>query len=172
MRIGNGTPAAKLYVYQTATADAFRVNQSGTGVIAEFRTASKDILMVYTDGVVINEDVEAYDTRIEGDGDANLLFCDASAEMVGIGTNYPGSKLYVYNATSAEDGFIVNNYSSGAVADFRASGASKVTISTTGYQTNKLGMVINDDGGDSDTRIEGDTDENLIYVDAGNDRVS
>jgi len=33
------------------------------------------------------------------------------------------------------------------------------------------GMVINEGGGDNDTRIEGDTDANLFYVDAGNDRI-
>jgi hypothetical protein len=33
------------------------------------------------------------------------------------------------------------------------------------------GLVINQSGADSDTRIEGDTDTNLVVVDAGNDRV-
>ena len=32
-------------------------------------------------------------------------------------------------------------------------------------------VVINEGGGDYDTRIEGDTEENLFYVDAGNNRV-
>lgn len=33
------------------------------------------------------------------------------------------------------------------------------------------GITINDAGADVDSRIEGDTDANLVYVDAGNDRV-
>lgn len=33
------------------------------------------------------------------------------------------------------------------------------------------GIVINEGGNDSDTRIEGSTDENLVYIDAGNNRV-
>ena len=33
------------------------------------------------------------------------------------------------------------------------------------------GYVINEDGTDDDSRIEGDTNANLLYVDAGNDRV-
>ncbi len=32
-------------------------------------------------------------------------------------------------------------------------------------------IIINEDGDDADSRIEGDTDANLVYVDAGNDRV-
>lgn len=46
-------------------------------------------------GVVFNENGAAYDTRIEGDTDVNLLFVDASADNVGIGTATPGSKLTV-----------------------------------------------------------------------------
>lgn len=33
------------------------------------------------------------------------------------------------------------------------------------------GVIINEGGGDNDTRIEGDTDANLLCIDAGNDRV-
>jgi len=33
------------------------------------------------------------------------------------------------------------------------------------------GLTVNEGGNDSDTRIEGDTDANLVRVDAGNDRV-
>ena len=49
-------------------------------------------------------------------------------------------------------------------------------VTTTGTPTfNSLtvtgSVVINEGGGDNDTRIEGDTEQNLFYVDAGNDRV-
>ena len=49
-------------------------------------------------------------------------------------------------------------------------------VTTTGTPTfNSLtvtgSVVINEGGGDNDTRIEGDTDENLFYADAGNDRI-
>lgn len=33
------------------------------------------------------------------------------------------------------------------------------------------GLIVNEQGADSDTRIEGDTDANLLYIDAGADRV-
>jgi hypothetical protein len=48
--------------------------------------------------VVINENGDNYDVRIEGDTDANLLFTDASADRVGIGTATPAYKLHVYGA--------------------------------------------------------------------------
>lgn len=46
-------------------------------------------------GLVVNEQGNSFDTRIEGDTDQNLLFVDASADFVGIGTNAPNNKLDV-----------------------------------------------------------------------------
>jgi hypothetical protein len=46
-------------------------------------------------GVTINDGASDSDTRIEGDTDANLVFVDASADKVGIGTNAPTSLLMV-----------------------------------------------------------------------------
>jgi hypothetical protein len=51
--------------------------------------------LTLTNGAVINEAGADSDTRIEGDTDANLLFVDASADFVGVGTSSPGSKLDV-----------------------------------------------------------------------------
>ena len=42
---------------------------------------------------VINTDGDNIDFRVEGDGDQNLLFCDASTDKVGIGTTDPTQKL-------------------------------------------------------------------------------
>ena len=44
---------------------------------------------------VLNESGGDNDTRIEGDTDANLVFVDASADAVGIGTSSPATKLHV-----------------------------------------------------------------------------
>jgi hypothetical protein len=46
-------------------------------------------------GAVFNENGANVDFRVEGDTDANLIFADASADFVGIGTNAPGAKLDV-----------------------------------------------------------------------------
>jgi hypothetical protein len=40
-----------------------------------------------------------------------------------------------------------------------------------GFKTFDVGIIVNESGADSDTRIEGDTDANLIYIDAGNNQV-
>jgi len=52
-------------------------------------------------GVIINETGGDFDTRIEGDTDANLLFIDAGQDSVAIGTGSPGAsaKLQVDSTT-------------------------------------------------------------------------
>ena len=51
--------------------------------------------------VTINDAGENLDFRVEGDTEANLLFVDASADKVGIGTNAPGTALHVVGAIKA-----------------------------------------------------------------------
>lgn len=50
-------------------------------------------------GAVFNEGGGNFDFRVEGQGDANLLFVDASTARVGIGTNAPNGKLDVQGGT-------------------------------------------------------------------------
>jgi hypothetical protein len=51
-------------------------------------------------GAVFNENGADVDFRVEGDTDANLIFADASADAVGIGTSTPGYKLDVFSGTN------------------------------------------------------------------------
>ncbi|SHK46899.1 hypothetical protein SAMN04488007_3185, partial [Maribacter aquivivus] len=51
------------------------------------------------DGLVVNERGDNSDMRVEGDTDTYLLFTDASADEVGIGTNTPDAKLDVEGGT-------------------------------------------------------------------------
>ena len=53
------------------------------------------------------------------------------------------------------------------------SAADTFNVATGGVERMELGAttIFNEDGADVDFRIEGDTDANLFYVDAGNDRV-
>jgi hypothetical protein len=47
------------------------------------------------DATVFNEDSGDFDTRIESDGNANMVFVDASTDRVGIGTGTPSKTLDV-----------------------------------------------------------------------------
>jgi len=48
--------------------------------------------------VVFNDSGANYDFRVEGDTNANLLFVDASADAVGIGTSLPATKIQIQHA--------------------------------------------------------------------------
>lgn len=60
------------------------------------------------------------------------------------------------------------DYASAAHTGFARTGG---TNTFSGIQTFGTSVVINEDGDDADTRIEGNTLTNLFYVDAGNDRI-
>lgn len=64
---------------------------------------------------VFNESGADKDARFEGDTDANLLFTDASADCVGVGTNTPGYKLDVSVAGNSLIGRYKNDTGRGYV---------------------------------------------------------
>jgi hypothetical protein len=71
-------------------------------VIGGASAAAGSFTTLNTSGQVVFNDAGAdVDFRVEGDTDANLLFVDASADAVGIGTSTPTSKLEVYTGTGA-----------------------------------------------------------------------
>ena len=64
-------------------------------------TTAQDDQITFKDAeVVINEDGDDLDFRVEGDTETNLLICDASTDRVGIGTATPDSLLEVSEAAA------------------------------------------------------------------------
>lgn len=142
-------------------------------------------------GVTINENSLDQDTRIEGNTNANLFFVDAGTDRVGINTNAPTVLFDVIGASSLNGATVVNE--AGADADFRVEGDTNQNLIFADASTDRVGIgtstpsvlfnvngsssldgatVINEAGADVDTRAEGDTDINLLFVNAGLDQVS
>jgi hypothetical protein len=84
--------------------------------------ATNDVTI--TRGVVINEDGADSDTRIESDGNPNMLYIDAGNNRVGIGTNSPTEALDV-NA----DAIRIRTAQTPANSDVTTNGWSLGTIS-------------------------------------------
>jgi hypothetical protein len=88
---------ANLY-FATRTSDALGTETKMTifhngnvGIGATSPNAKLDV----RGSVIINEDSGDFDTRIESDGNANMVFVDAGLDRVGIGTNTPSKTLDV-----------------------------------------------------------------------------
>lgn len=79
--------------------------------------------------------------------------------------NYMEARV-IRNATFAGDKQMWLGYAAGAT------GAVGLYADTTeGLMVNSTGVVVNESGADRDTRVEGDTDANLLFTDASTDRV-
>lgn len=137
---GNATQTSLLVTFQ----DSVGNNQTTIGV----------------DGaLVVNEQGNSVDARIEGNTDQNLLFTDGSADSVGIGTATPNSKLQIvgslslpYVAKTADYVLTANDYTvdcdgtfditlptavgiTGRVYIIKNSGVGTITLDTTSSQT-------------------------------------
>jgi hypothetical protein len=90
-----GTPASGVVTNLTGTAS---ININGT--VGATTPAAGAFTTLNTSGaVVFNEAGANVDFRVEGDTEPNLLFVDASADNVGIGTSSPAQKLHISSAS-------------------------------------------------------------------------
>ena len=88
----------------------------------------------------------------------------AGADYINVGAEFP-------------DGSVANpsiTFDSDRDTGLYRKGANNITITTNGTERVSVGtseVVFNDGGNDINFRIEGDTESNLFFVDAGNDRI-
>jgi len=174
---------------------SINIAKSGTGSLLPFiiRYWDQDLGTVAAAGktyftitpsveVVINDDSQDVNFRIESDGDANIFFVDAGLNRVGIGTNAPSEVLHIYQAS----GYTTMRFDAGVdqgffYADndfhFVVLGSRSATPFRLVYNQNqRLDLsatenVFNDNAADIDTRMEGDTNANLFFLDASTDRI-
>lgn len=94
----------KLQAYDT-TSSVYAGAESNSHFV--LRSNNTDRLTLYnTNEGVWNEGGLNYDFRVEGSGDANLLFTDASTDRVGIGTATPSYQLHVTETAYIQSGII------------------------------------------------------------------
>ena len=151
--------------------------------------ASTNQAVIGNSVTVFNEGGANIDFRVEGDTDANLLFGDASTDRVGIGTNAPAYLLDVDGAIGADSITVgeSNKYltmtrvAGGTFGIARLHeilgsfevmvGANTAAVEITNHSVGSPVVTINPAGIDMDFIVEGDTDTDLLFCDAGNDIV-
>jgi hypothetical protein len=124
----------------SAATPAIRGSDANTGVFF-----GADQVGIATNGVervefgnsetVFNDGGANVDFRVEGDTDANLLFVDASADNVGIGTSSPAEKLHV-NSGTGNVPLLLESTDALALAQFKDN--SSTTFNAVGAQANAL----------------------------------
>ena len=119
-------------------------------------------------GVVLQNGQTAI-TGAEVWGDLRYHFAQAGGYVTGFVTLTPDSDTRnTVQPVGDHPALILKNSGSQTDAPFQvqtSAGAVMAQISAAG------GLIVNEQGADADTRIEGDTDANLLFVDASTDRV-
>jgi hypothetical protein len=141
-----------------AGADLFTLVQGGSNK----KITITNFLANLNSAVIVNSNGADQDTRISGDNDNNLLFTDASADKVGIGTSTPSEKLDVAGNLAISNGFLSFSQTPQAAT---GSAAASVSTSITNFTLSS--------GSDSLSLASGTTGQvKIINVIAGAGSVS
>jgi len=134
---------------------------SGFGALAgiDDQSSSNDDQLTITDtAVVINEDSDDVDFRVESNGNANMLFISGGNDVVGIGAE--GDLGVGLHVKSADSGASVSGDADEAV--FEASGHGGITLLN---GTSHEGSINFGDSGDNDIgRLSYDHSANAMFV--------
>ncbi len=184
---------SEIYFSAGGNSTNWNVNSSGNGGALAIIDGTTEVAKFLINGLIINDGSAAnIDFRVESDTNTHSLFADATNGYVGFDQSVPLAKLHVGNTTagSAADynymrlqgsgdvdhrlyiptgsNLMIWDYNvtgNGGAIEFR-NGASRVGLFT------NSGLVINEGGvAGVGLRVEGDTNANLLYTDATNDRV-
>jgi hypothetical protein len=98
------------------TANRLEINSSGVVTIPGHVDINSGLDV--EGATTFNESGADVDFRVEGDTDANLLFVDASADNVGIGTTSAGGKLAILSNASTYEGLELQTPSGDASGEF------------------------------------------------------
>jgi hypothetical protein len=115
-------PLSQLDTNFTTLANAVNGISDGSETLANasvtvLTAGTANVTTLNTSGQVVFNDAGAdVDFRVEGDTDANLLFVDASADTVGIGTSSPSYPLQVIKNQAATTNISVDNNTGNAAS--------------------------------------------------------
>lgn len=186
MGVGTDNPISIIHGYVTGAPSTVVVETSvgsgGTAQVAFIRTTQSAYI-----GLASGNTYDVYSGTIPGGGNCPIVFYAGTgenariADTVGLqlasgipltlGTS-SGTRITSSSGVMALKGF-GNTNNEDLLFDFETTANQIAVISSTGANLLdfSLGFVFNQAGVDVDCRIEGDTDANLFYTDAGNDRV-
>jgi len=168
---GGGSPAAVEAFFSMARTGAGGLSYSNTGFIGLRRA--------FVSGVDPNTSM---DFHAAGSGFSServlSLFSKSTTSQSAYLAGYLGIRsttdysplagVDINLAAVGDKGLIIKHFASATANAIETQNSSAANLFVV---TKDGGLIVNEQGIDVDSRIEGDTDANLIYTDAGNDRV-
>ncbi len=140
--VGSAVAGGKIFIDGDADEIQLQVqaNATQTALLAVFEnSAGNDVLTIAgLGGLVVNEQGNDTDSRIEGDNDANLTVWDASADRVGIGNATPTARLMI-DGRADEVQTLIQGHStqtSNILVVEKSDGSDMLVVSTAGIGFN------------------------------------
>jgi hypothetical protein len=155
------------------------------GIILRSASGTSQLMFLTASEVVVNNDSLNMDFRVESNDSSHMLFVDAGDNRVSVGMsggseafnikgnmqfNHPGSETFVkivgpdnrdlkleLRANDNNDAFIVT--------DERVADSERLTVNAGGE------LVVNQTSADYDFRVESNDNANMLFVNAGDNRV-
>ena len=151
----------------------------------------RNFITMQAGSIVLNEDSQDIDFRVESNGNANMLFVDGGNDRVGIGTASPASELHIEAASTPKltirtvDGTSASIKlqridADDAYTDFELKNDGGVfKIISDNNSINERALVnfesaeitFNEDSADIDFRVESNDNANMLFIDAGSNEV-
>lgn len=119
--------------------------------------------MIQASYLLFEENAELPDSRVFEVGPGLSLTDGGAGTTLTLSLTAGGSLFAHEGNTFGETAILGTNDAFGL--EFETNNISRLSIGSTGS------IIINDSGADADLRIEGDTDSNLLFVDASTDRI-
>jgi hypothetical protein len=94
---------------------------------------------------VFNQDSQNLDFRVEGNGDANLLFVDAGNDRIGIGTNSPSQLLSIHAESGSARMELISSTSGTSIIDMGDTGDADIGGVRYDNSNNSLSFRTNND---------------------------
>ena len=171
--LGTESPDQLIHINKSSGATLFKASVAGNSTIGlEIqKTGSTTQSWRIVDGQTVNGKLEFYDVT-----DSATRMCLDGSGNIGIGTTSPSTKLDVIGDLRTSTNIYVGEsifHDGDNDTRLRFDTPDRLIIETAGVERVAFGGVttFNETGADCNFRIEGDTDENLFFLDAGNNRV-
>jgi len=155
--------------------------------VFEFYAGNSQLILAQDDKYVyVNNTNRDIDFVVDGDVKNHLLYTDAGADKVGVLTNVPRESLEVQGTimasagVSGATGIFITGLTAGKIWSdtglpgggvmYQYAGPLKA-ITLFGTSLGQRAVIINEDGADLDFQVKGDVKSNVLYVNAGTDKV-